>query len=276
MSNPDALAVAQVIRVTAVEEIMPWFRNLGPQNVREKKPGDHVTDADVAAEVRLARELEALVPGSISVGEEGAAADPTRLEALKGDSPVWLLDPIDGTGNFVGGIACFAVMVAFCRGGETEAAWIHDPVSGTTVWAAIGAGAWRDGERLRLTAPPPTGGMHGSLSSRLRYALAGRRGVDPGGLPDAIERYGCVGREYMDLAGGRLHFAQYGGRLKPWDHAPGHLIHREAGGFAALSSDGRAYHAGDGMVRGELLLAPDPEAWHALRGLFREMSLETM
>ena len=62
-----------------------------------------------------------MLPGSLVVGEEGVAADPGVLEALSGDAPVWIIDPIDGTANFADGKPIFAVMVALVRRGETVA-----------------------------------------------------------------------------------------------------------------------------------------------------------
>jgi fructose-1,6-bisphosphatase/inositol monophosphatase family enzyme len=274
MIFPDPCRVAELIRATARDEIMPRFGKLGRGEVREKKPGDPVTVADTAAEARLARELVALSPGSVAVGEEAADADPRRVDALAGEAPVWLLDPLDGTSNFVQGIPCFAVMVAYCRSGDVAAAWIHDPVSGSIVSAVAGGGAWRDHRQLRLPAPPALGEQRGSMNRRLRLAFAGRRRTNPKAIPEVLERHGCVGHEYMDLGSGQLHFAQYGGRLKPWDHAGGYLIHREAGGFAALASDGRSYRPGDGIFAGDLLLAPDAESWHALRRLIVEIGAE--
>jgi 3-hydroxyisobutyrate dehydrogenase len=82
----------------------------------------------------------------------------------------------------------------------------------------------------------------------------------------AARRYGSAGREYMDLARGALDFASYA-RLKPWDHAAGVLIHREAGGFSALRSDGSPYRPAPCIVEDTLLLAPDEGSWRRLHAL---------
>ena len=81
-------------------------------------------------------------------------------------------------------------------------------------------------------------------------------------------RYGCAGREYMDLGTGALDFAQYT-RLKPWDHAAGVLIHRQAGGFSALRGHGSPYRVEPRILEETLLLAPDEESWQTLDGLLR-------
>ena len=80
-------------------------------------------------------------------------------------------------------------------------------------------------------------------------------------------RYGCTGREYIDLGRGTLDFARYQ-RLKPWDHAAGVLIHGEAGGFSALVEDERPYRPAPPIMDDTVLLAPDEASWRALRTAF--------
>ncbi len=261
---PDIETVTRIMRETAAEEILPRFRRLSAADVSEKKPGDVVTSADYAAEARLSVALTDLLPGSRVVGEEMADADPAILDGLSGEAPAWIIDPIDGTQNFVDGKACFVVIVALCRRGETVAGWIHDPIEDTTAAAVAGQGAWIDGRRLRLPTPPPLGEMRGTLTRPLRNRLMERQG--PG--PTRFVRYFCTGREYMDLALGRLHLGQYT-RLKPWDHAAGVLLHGEAGGVGGLAPDCAPYRPGPGIQRATLLMAPDRATWdflHAAHG----------
>lgn len=265
---PDRERVSRLIADVAATEIMPRFRRLGPADISEKAPGDLVTAADLAAEERLTAALLDMEAGSVVVGEEAAEHDPGALSALAGDAPVWIVDPVDGTRNFAHGKECFAVIVAYCRGGTTLAGWIHDPINDETVWAAAGEGAWIGARRLGAAAPGPVSGMRGSAGSGIRRRLdAERQGGDGADVPGSMLRYGCVGREYMDLARGTLDFARYGGRLKPWDHAAGVLIHREAGGFSALTDARSPYEATPGRPAGALLLAPDRACWDALHGV---------
>ncbi len=266
--DPDVAAVAALIREVAAAEVLPRFRRLAAADISEKSgPQDLVTTADVEAERALAARLPALVPGSLVVGEEAAAADPDLLGRLAGEAPVWLVDPVDGTANFVRGEACFAVIVAYCVGGETRAGWILDPLTDRMIWAVAGQGAWTgdaEAHRLWLSSPRPLAEMRGSLGytlgKRLRTRIAA--GLQDG--PGEIVRYGCTGQEYMDLARGRLDFARYR-RLKPWDHAAGVLIHAEAGGHAALVEDGRPYRPEPRLMPETVLLAPDRPNWERLR-----------
>src|SRR5262245_2136493 len=112
---PDIDRVREAITEVAAQEIMPRFCNLAAADIR-KKPGDEtVTVADEAAEHALTHRLHDLLPGSLVVGEEAAAADQGVLARLGGDEFVWVIDPIDGTRNFANGKPDFGVMVALVR-----------------------------------------------------------------------------------------------------------------------------------------------------------------
>jgi fructose-1,6-bisphosphatase/inositol monophosphatase family enzyme len=148
MNTPDLDSVAQVLRDAAESEILPRFRQLAAADIREKGPGDLVTVADEAAEIAITPRLLALLPGSIVVGEEAAAADPELLRHLSGDQSVWVIDPIDGTANYASGVPVFAVMVALIRDDRTIASWIYDPISGEMAMAKAGSGVSVAGDTL--------------------------------------------------------------------------------------------------------------------------------
>jgi fructose-1,6-bisphosphatase/inositol monophosphatase family enzyme len=258
---PDSETVARLIAETAAIEIMPRFAKLGKDDITEKRPGDLVTVADVAAEARLSRLLRDLLPGSQIVGEEAVAADPRVLEALTGDDPVWLIDPIDGTVNFAAAKPVFAVMVALVRRGRTLMGWIHDPVSGITASAGEGEGAWRSGERLRVARMPSPDAGDGAVWFGNRR-LARKIGANAD-IFGSIFDLRCAGHEYLALASGEAHVALYN-RLHPWDHAPGELLHREAGGFSALL-DSTPYVPC--AISSGMLLAPDETSWRRFHAL---------
>ncbi|MFM2042192.1 MAG: hypothetical protein RLY86_768 [Pseudomonadota bacterium] len=256
--DPDV--VSALLAEVAAVEIMPRFRNLSAGDIRLKGPGDVVTVADEAAERYLTSRLTDLLPGSTVLGEEGAAADPTQMARLSGDAPVWIIDPIDGTQNFTQGKPVFAVMVALVRSGRTVAGWIHDPIGNRTAVAEIGAGAWMGGERLRVAAPAPLAESTGALKNRFfEPDLARRIESAMGIVAEAFDLY-CAGHEYLRLVTGTAHLACYR-RLMPWDHAPGVLIHGEAGGWSARF-DGSPYDPT--VTGGGLLLAPDRGSWRDL------------
>ena len=259
---PDPDKVAALMRQVAAEDVLPLFPKLEAHHIREKAPGNFVTTADEAAERHLAAGLLALLPGSEMVGEEGVAADPDMLRHIIGEAAVWIVDPIDGTGNYCAGRDIFAVMVALVSQGETLAAWILDPLADTMLAAIKGEGAWLDGAPARVAVAAAPQSMTGAWSYRSIQDKARRQSLkrhhifhgDAGDLR-------CAGREYSELARGQRHFTNYYS-LKPWDHAPGILIHSEAGGYSAFADDGLPYILT--RTGGPLLCAPDRESWEAL------------
>ncbi len=263
MTPPDSLAVAEIMQAVARDIIVPRFRSLADGQVREKAPGDVVTIADEESEARLEAELTALLPGSVVVGEEAVAADQMILDRLAGEAPVWIVDPLDGTANFASGSERFAMIVALAHHGRTVAGWIHEPMAGRIGWAVAGEGAVMDGRPARVADPVPLAEMRGFVSgpkyagdlwprmSRLRNAMASGRNLR------------CSGIEYLELASGDAHLC-VPVRLKPWDHAAGVLMHREAGGFSALV-DGTDY--APAIHEGLLIVAPDQASWHTVRDM---------
>lgn len=141
--------VGEVLRETSAEVIEPRFAALSSMDVRSKAVGELVTVADVEAERLLARRLTDLLRAAV-VGEEACAGDPTLLAGL-GSARAWLVDPLDGTTNFVEGNPDWAVMVALCVRGRTVASWIWQPTSQTMYIAEAGSGATRNGVTVTVT-----------------------------------------------------------------------------------------------------------------------------
>lgn len=261
--QPDAGAVSRILEEIAAEEVLPRFQQLGRREVKEKRPGELVTAVDLAVERRLEERLTDLLPGSAVLGEEAAEHEPDAFARLAGEAPVWIVDPIDGTGNFARGRPVFALMVALVVRGDTVAGWIHDPVGRRTALAVAGGGARLSGRGIRVPAPPRepdalAGVLHANRYGRPRVVRRVRERRD---RLDARKSLHCAGFEYLRLLRGELHFAFFT-RLHPWDHAPGSLILAEAGGCARLI-DGRPYRPQDHGADG-LLVAADEECWRAV------------
>ncbi len=266
-SGQDLGRLAALLRAAARAEIMPRWRRLQPHQVRAKTgPLDLVTDADEAAERMIASGLERLFPGCVVVGEEAASADPDLLGRLAGAELAFVVDPVDGTSNFAAGLPLFGTMAAAIVHGEIVAGVIHDPVGDDSALALRGGGAWieaADGTRhdLRVAAAAPVADMSGAaawrhLPDRMRATLCRN-------LPRVAASFDlrCAAHQYRLAAGGHCHYLIYN-RMMPWDHAPGWLLHREAGGYSARL-DGSDYTPMD--TSGGLLCAPDAPSWQALR-----------
>ena len=266
--KPDIDSVSAIIREAAERCILPRFRRLAQEEVREKGPGNLVTIADEDAERFLESTLRDVVPGAVIVGEEAAARDPAVLDRLFADRATWIIDPLDGTHQFARGLDEFAIIVAYVENGDVAAGWIHDPLRHATVIAEHGGGAWLDVEdaprrRLSVAGDRPLQALEGTLLGRLPGGARARDVAAASGRLGPLRPGGSSGRIYMRLAERRLDYA-YFTRAWPWDHAAGALIHREAGGHGGFS-DGSPYSPRRHI--GPLLFAGDPEAWRAIRAI---------
>jgi fructose-1,6-bisphosphatase/inositol monophosphatase family enzyme len=265
--------VERIIRDVAARDIMPRFGRLTPADIAEKGPGDLVTVADRAAEESLTAALTAMLPGSVVAGEEGISADPEVAAALGGDVPVWVIDPIDGTHNFVADNVRFTVLVALALRGELLASWTYAPALDLMATATRGGGAYVDGARVQVR---PTGADGRSASSRvaedgLRYLdvhTAQQRWWTPQ-QRDAFNvlcRHGVAlaffdtsGLEYVELASGRRSVMIVTWE-NPWDHAAGLLLHAEAGGVARTATGEEFLITGGNAL--PLVVAPDAATAH--------------
>ncbi|MEU9040298.1 MULTISPECIES: inositol monophosphatase family protein [unclassified Kitasatospora] len=256
--------VAEILAEASAEAVEPRFRALAAGEVMEKAPGEVVTIADREAEAIIARRLYELLPVPV-VGEEAVAADPSLARALHDEPAAWLVDPVDGTSNFVAGRPDYAVMCSLVRAGQTVASWIWQPATATAYRAELGAGAWRDGGRLtRPPAPADPAKVTGVLKSRFlepdhRHRLEANCSV----FGEIRPGRNAAGVEYPDIAEGRFDFILYW-RTLPWDHAPGSLLVTEAGGVSARL-DGSPYRPEAPGCEDGLLVAADPATWELAR-----------
>ena len=256
--------LGRVLREVAQAEIVTRFQKLTPSEVISKAtaedPLDLVTAADRAAEASLTARLPELVPNSKVVGEEAVAADPGVLERLHGGGPVWIVDPLDGTKNFAAGRGPFGTMVALVERGTLIAAGIYLPEGDRVFLAERGLGAYLDGVRISARAPS-SGVLTGTAEFRFMpddaAAPVRARAAAHQRIPGVI----CAAHEYTQIAQGLKDYTLYY-RLLPWDHAPGALIVREAGGVVR-HPDGRDYDLFDKPEW--TLLSPDEGTWQRAR-----------
>ncbi|WMX44248.1 inositol monophosphatase family protein [Streptomyces roseicoloratus] len=223
--------VEEAVRKAAAAEITPRFRQLAEDDIVEKNgPHDLVTVADRAAEAHLTASLTALLPGSVVVGEEAVHADPAVYEALKGDAPVWIVDPVDGTRQFVHGEAGFCTLVALARRGEVLASWTYAPALDQLAVAVRGRGATLNGEPIRSGAPAP-GAVLEVAVSHPDYTTPDQKRALLGLTAEGVRPRPCgsAGLEYLAVARGGLDAVAFSWEYA-WDHAAGLLLVAEAGG----------------------------------------------
>lgn len=255
---PDAAGVGRLLRDIARVEVLPRFRQLARHEVREKSPGDFVTVADEAMEAALAPRLAALLPGSLLVGEEDCARDPSVIRRLASDQPVWVIDPVDGTANFAEGKEEFCSMMALVERDQVLGGWIYDPVTDTTSYAVKGGGAWSAGKRL--TPPATPNEYRGMLAVGVKGDReVARRVQQRRDRVKQVKTIRCAGLEYLRLARGEIDFVIFGG-VMPWDHAPGAAIVEELGGTISYL-DGKGYRPSAAETAGGILAARDRATW---------------
>ncbi len=266
-THRDLATLSDLLREAARAEVMPHFRKLDAGSVRAKSgPLDLVTIADEAAERLITAGLYRHFPGCVVIGEEAASADPGVMDALGTAELAFVVDPIDGTSNYAAGIPLFGVMAAAVIRGEVVAAAILDPICDDVALALRGEGAWGEAGDGRTTgihvaAPAPVAEMNGHIS--WRYLPPAERSAVCANLPRLAGAWDfrCAAHQYRMVATGSTHVLMFN-RLLPWDHAPGWLLHREAGGYSARfdGSDYLPVHRSGGII-----CAPDKASWHAVR-----------
>jgi myo-inositol-1(or 4)-monophosphatase len=223
------------------------FGEVEQLQVSVKGPGEFVSTADLHAERTLKAELTRARPGYSLLFEEGGATE--------GSDPRhrWIVDPLDGTTNFLHGIPHFAISIALERDGEIIAGLVYEPTRDEMFWAEKGTGAYLNDRRLRVSARRQLGdavigtgipygnrGDHGVYLATLARVMASTGGV---------RRFGAAALDLAYVAAGRYDgYWEFG--LFPWDIAAGLLLVREAGGFVSDLAGGQTM-----MTSGNVLAA---------------------
>lgn len=260
--------VEALIRDAADEFILPRFRSLPEDAIRAKShPNDLVTIADEETEIALRPQLESLVPGSVVIGEEAVADNPNVLHRLNADGDFWVVDPVDGTWNFVHGNEGFASMVAFIRKGRIIGSWILAVTEGSMAMAERGAGAeWGGASAQGLAPRVPIAeaviDIPGPFSGS-PFADGVAAGLSAAG--SSVDSR-CAGWAYIRLITGETQ-AYLPGKMMPWDHAPGVLLIEEAGGRSAFLPDAAPYRPLP-QDPCPLLSTGNASMWNALQDAF--------
>ena len=226
------------------------FREVENLQVSAKGPGDFVSKADREAERIIKEELLGGRPTYGWLGEETGETegqDPTRR---------WIVDPLDGTTNFLHGLPHWAISIALEHKGEIVSAVVYDAAKDEMFWAEKGAGAWMNDQRIRVS-----GRRHMVEAIFATGIPFGAKKTLPATMQDlarlmpacaGVRRWGAASLDLAYVAAGR-----YDGfwerELNLWDMAAGYLLVKEAGGFV---SGVRADQ--DALVSGTILCANEP------------------
>lgn len=225
----------------AARRLLRDFAEVEQLQVSIKGPGDFVSQADLRSEQILVEELTKSRPGYAFLLEEGGVKGSANWTWR------WIIDPLDGTTNYLHGVPHWCISVALERrtetGGEIMAGCVYNPVTDEMFWAEKGVGAYLNERRLRVSARREikdalfaTGIPFAAVSAQRRLAFARTLGIL---MPvvAGIRRFGAAALDLAWTAAGRYDgYWELG--LKPWDMAAGALIVREAGGFCTNAAGG--------------------------------------
>jgi len=214
------------------------FGEVANLQVSRKGPADFVSAADLRAEQVLREQLRRARPDYGLLMEESGASPGAADSGRR-----WIVDPLDGTTNFLHGLPHFAISIALEEAGELLAAVIYDPVKDDMFWAEKGVGAYLNDRRMRVSSrarmdnaliatgiPYKGHGEHEAFQAELALVMAETAGV---------RRWGAAALDLAYVAAGRFDgFWERG--LSSWDIAAGLLLVREAGGYVSAIEGGPA------------------------------------
>ncbi|WP_029287755.1 inositol monophosphatase family protein [Cellulomonas sp. HZM] len=253
----ELLEVARAVALEAGELVRSGRPDRVEVAATKSSAQDVVTEMDVAVERLLRERLALLRPGDGLLGEEGSST-------ASATGVTWVVDPIDGTVNYLYGLPSYSVSVAAVVGEPDPSAWtvlaacVHAPADGRTYTATAGGGAYLEGRRLTVNQPASL--LDSLVATGFGYRVDRRSGqarVLTHVLPRVrdIRRLGSAALDLCELAAGRVDL-YYERGLSPWDLAAGLLVATEAGarvsGLRGLPPGAAMTVAGPGELHAEL------------------------
>ena len=223
------------------------FGELEKLQVSLKGPANFVSSADRRAEETLFQELSKARPGYGFLGEEGGA------RAGADTSHRWIVDPLDGTTNFLHGIPQFAISIALEREGSVVAGLVYNPASEEMFIAEKGKGAFLNEQRIRVAGRKRLADSVIACGlphiGRGDLALAAKETGAMQAQVAGLRRFGAAALDLAWIAAGRLD-GYWERDIKPWDMAAGAILVREAGGFVSDCDGGTDIFAKGHIVAG--------------------------
>ncbi len=249
------LTIAKRAAFAAGDVIVKYFAQTDHIDIREKNPNDFVSNVDLASEAVLIETIRESYPDHLIISEESGETGDANSEYR------WVLDPIDGTTNFIKGLPHFAISIAVYKHNKLEAALVYNPVTDEMFCASRGQGATLNDRKIRAASkvlpenaviatgiPFKNPELHSKTMSSLKNVLVT--------FPD-IRRAGAASLDLCYVACGRVDgYYEFG--LSEWDIAAGVLIAQESGAIVSDTSGGLTH-----LSSGNVVAAP-PKVYKAL------------
>ena len=265
----DELAVCEEAARAGGSVLRDWIGRFG---VSAKGPRDLVTEADFASQREIRRIVTAAFPGHGFVGEEadgGAGQPPSGTAGHSGRGVRWIVDPLDGTTNYVHAFPAYCVSIALADGDELRVAAIYDPLRDECFTARRGGGTFLNGRPLRAPAVTDPVDAVAAVSFPPHVTVDSQAVADfLAVLPhvQTVRRTGSTALNLAYVACGRVH-AFWVRRIACWDVAAGILIVREAGAVLGPCAADASSAAAVPLDDPGLLAASTPELFTAVRGM---------
>lgn len=248
------LNIARRTAISAGKIILRYYENLDRITVNSKRANDLVSDVDLQVEQEIIQSLRRSYPEHAILSEESGT--------LAGDAEhQWLIDPLDGTTNYLHGLPFFCISMAYLYRQRLEIGLVYDPLREEFFTASRGQGAQLNGRRMRVTSrsqlngalvstgmPPWISGQQHSLMAMINDV------VQQGGI---LRRNGSAALDLSYVAAGRLD-GFWETHLNPWDVGAGTLLVQEAGGLVG------DYQGGHGHLYQEQIVAANPKLFKVL------------
>lgn len=248
--------VSDIIQEISEKVILPKFQDICKNRVINKTPADLVTAADIDSEMAFFRELPKIIPDSQIVSEELSDSHPVLLKSFQ-DSKIqnlWVIDPLDGTTNFIEGKENFAVAVSLITNGKTKAAWIYLPYKKQMLCGDEKHGLFLNNKKFEI-----------ENKKRKIENIDTNRLLLPYIKPSFnLIRASSCSCSYFNLITQKIDAIIFSKKLLPWDHVAGTFLHKCSGGFNAYI-DGTEYSPSK-KQHNTLIMAPDRKSWMELRG----------
>ena len=249
--------------------ILHYFNNLSPNDINTKSASDDfVSIADKKSEDFITNKLFKFLDITKIIGEESAFSNKDNYLSLLNEPLLWVIDPIDGTKNYINGNQNFCSMISLVKDNYPIASFIYKPLEKELIYAFKGYGAFKLNVNTKVSTKL-------KIEINESSEIIGSGGTK--GIPDNFRQsilfnlrtytkrlfIGSAGIETVMMATNKIQFI-FHGRVTPWDHSPFQLIIKEAGGCVYMAESKEDFNI---LSNGSILAAANSNIWSEIRDI---------